>query len=71
MDFVWQNSVSDVREAILLRPSFRQHFDSVVVDWRYVESRTRTAIAEEGRWLFRRNLSVIVDFSSGLNLYPE
>ena len=66
-----QNSIPDVRQAILLRPSFRQHFDSVVVDWRYLESRTATAIAEEGRWLFRRNISVIVDFSSGLNLYPD
>ena len=66
-----QNSLPDVREAILLRPSFRQHADSVVVDWKYVEGRTAAAIAEEGRWLFRRNISVIVDFTSGLNLYPD
>jgi hypothetical protein len=63
--------VQDVREAILLRPSFRQHWDSVVVDWRYLERRTASAIAAEGRWLFRRNISVIVDFTSGLNLYPD
>ena len=58
-----QNSISDVREAILLRPSFRQHFDSVVVDWRYLEGRTSTAVALEGRWLYMRNISVIVDFT--------
>jgi hypothetical protein len=66
-----QSSAPNVREAILLRPSFRQHFDSVVVDWKYVESRTATAIAEEGRWLFMRGIHVIVDFSSGINLYPD
>lgn len=49
----------------------RSDFDSVVVDYKYIESRTATAIAEEGRWLFMRNISVIVDFTSGINLYPD
>ena len=28
-------------------------------------------LRKEGRWAFMRNISIIVDFTSGLNLYPD
>ena len=29
------------------------------------------ALAEEGRWAYRQSLSTVVDFTSGMNLYPD
>ena len=60
-----------ILEQVLLRPTFSQHFDTVVLDWRVVESATSDALAEQGRWAFRQNITVVVDFTSGLNLYPD
>ena len=36
-------TTASVRESLLLRPTFRQHFDTVVVDWRYIEEQTPEA----------------------------
>ena len=33
-------STADLTESIMLRPTFGQHFDAVVVDWSYVERRS-------------------------------
>eukprot|EP01050_Picozoa_sp_SAG11_P003443 SAG11_NODE_194_length_12858_cov_28.436946_1_plen_637_part_00 len=63
--------IADLRHAIALRPTFGQHFDGAVLDWRYVEQRTSEELAAQGRWAFMRNVSLLVDFSSGLNLYPD
>ena len=65
------SSSRPIQEQLLLRPSFTQHFDTVVVDWRHIERTEAAALAEEGRWLFRQNISVVVDFTSGINLYPD
>ena len=35
-------STADLTESIMLRPTFGQHFDAVVVDWSYVERRSAT-----------------------------
>jgi hypothetical protein len=43
----------------------------VVLDWRYIEARGPNELAAEGRWAFRQRLSVVVDFTSGMNLYPD
>lgn len=60
-----------LQEQLLLRPTFTQHFSSVVVDWRYIERTDVEVLAQEGAWLTRQNVRVMVDVTSGLNLYPD
>jgi hypothetical protein len=62
---------TSIKEEILARPCFFQHFDGVVVDWRYLHEREQAALAQEARWLRRQGLRVYVDLSSGVNLYPD
>lgn len=60
-----------LREAILLRPTFFQHFDTAVVDWRALESRDIDSLVALGRWAGRQRLRLVADFRSGINLYPD
>ncbi|MCE5308096.1 MAG: hypothetical protein LLG20_10680 [Acidobacteriales bacterium] len=60
-----------IKEEILARPTFFQHFDGIVVDWKYLHDRTGEALARESRWINLQNLRVMVDLSSGINLYPD
>lgn len=60
-----------IKTEILARPTFFRHCDGVVVDWRYVHDREAAALARESGWIRRQGLRVVVDFSSGLNLYPD
>ncbi|HUW60175.1 MAG TPA: hypothetical protein VMZ06_04140 [Candidatus Bathyarchaeia archaeon] len=60
-----------VKEEILLRPTFFQHFDGVVLDWRYLHDREADALKQEAHWLQIQNLRVWVDLTSGINLFPD
>jgi hypothetical protein len=60
-----------IREEILARPAFFEHFDSVAVDWRYLYDRDHRALKEEAAWIQRQGLRVYVDLTSGINLYPD
>ena len=60
-----------VKEEILRRPTFFEHFDSVLVDWRYVWERDARAMEREAGWLSRQRVRLYVDLSSGINLYPD
>jgi hypothetical protein len=60
-----------IENAILSRPTFFQHYDGVMVDWRYLVDRERARLEVESRWLRLQKVRVIVDLSSGLNLYPD
>ena len=62
---------NDFIESIMLRATFAQHFDAVVLDFTYVERRSPLDLQREGRWAFVRNISILIDFTSGLNLYPD
>lgn len=64
-------SSQSVKEEILARPTFFHHYDGVVIDWRYLESRSVAEVEKEGGWIRRQGLNVIVDFSSGINLFPD
>ncbi len=64
-------NITSIREEILLRPEFFQHFDRVVVDWEYFHQRERDAIQEEAGWIKRQGLKIAGDFSSGINLFPD
>ncbi len=59
-----------IKEEILARPTFFEHFDGVVVDWRNLHERERAALDQEAGWIHRQGLRVVVDLSSGLDLYP-
>jgi hypothetical protein len=62
--------VSLIKEEILARPTFFEHFDGVCVDWRYLHEREKAALQSETAWLKRQDLRIVVDLSSGLDLYP-
>jgi len=60
-----------IKEEILRRSTFFEHFDGVVVDWRYLHERESSVLAREGNWIRRQGLQVFVDLTSGLNLFPD
>ncbi len=59
-----------VKEEILARPTFFEHFDGVALDWRYLHDREKSVLRQEAGWIRRQGLRVFVDLSSGVNLYP-
>lgn len=59
-----------IKEDVLARPTFFEHFDSVVVDWKYFGLREKDDLAHEAGWIGRQKLSVMVDLTSGINLFP-
>jgi hypothetical protein len=60
-----------IEEGILARPSFFEHFNGVVVDWTYLMRRDKDQIQKEAGWIDRQRLQIIVDLSSGINLFPD
>jgi len=62
---------ASIQREILLRPTFFRHFDAVLVDWRYVADRDRGALAAQAGWLKRQGVRIVVDASSGCNLFPD
>ena len=62
---------SSLAENIWLRPTFFQHFDTAILDWRHVEMTSSATLSQDANWAKRQNLSLVVDFTSGLNLYPD
>ena len=62
--------VTSIKEEILSRPTFFEHFDGVCVDWRYLHEREQAALEKEAGWLKRQGVRVVVDLSSGVDLYP-
>lgn len=68
--FLSVRQTASLQEEILRRPTFFEHFDGVVLDWRYLHDRERAALEQEAPWLARQCLRLAVDLSSGLDLYP-
>jgi hypothetical protein len=63
--------ICSLKEEILARPTFFDHFDGVLVDWRYLHDRRIESVREQAAWLGRQGLRVIVDLTSGVNSYPD
>jgi hypothetical protein len=63
--------IVSLKEAILARPTFFEHFDGVVIDWRYLHEREAAALERESGWLKRQGVRIYVDLSSGINLFPD
>ncbi len=64
-------NISSLKEEILLRPTFFQHFDRVVIDWKYLAERGEDEISRQSAWIKNQGLKVMVDLSSGINLFPD
>lgn len=60
-----------IKEAVLARPTFFEHFDGVCVDWKYLRRCEKEALRRESGWIERQSLRVFVDLTSGINLYPD
>jgi hypothetical protein len=60
-----------IKEEILLRPTFFQNFDSVVIDWKYLYCADKQCIEQQSGWLARQKVRIFVDMSSGLNAFPD
>ena len=61
---------NSIRYEILKRPTFFQHYDSVVVDYSYLISKDTDFLADESQWLSQQRVSVYVDASPSINLFP-
>jgi hypothetical protein len=60
-----------IAEAVSSQPSFFDHWDTILVDWRWVLNQGADALAQDGQWALRQKLGIIVDFTSGLNGWPD
>lgn len=60
-----------IKEELLARPTFFEHYDGVCIDWHYLHDRDIAALQRESAWVARQGLRVIVDLSSGINLFPD
>jgi hypothetical protein len=63
--------VPSIKEAILAKPTFFEHFDSALVDWSYLHEKEDEILQQESGWIQRQGLRIFVDLTSGLNLYPD
>src|SRR5208337_5029313 len=61
---------TSIKEEILARSTFFEHFDGVCVDWRYLHERENAALQKESGWLKRQGARLVVDLSSGVDLCP-
>ena len=59
-----------IRYEILLRPSFFQHYDSIVVDYSYLITKDEDFLRQESQWLRQQKVSVYVDASPSIDLFP-
>ena len=63
--------ILDLREEILRRPTFFEHFDGVKLDWSYILRRDSEQLKCDRSWLERQQLRIVVDFTPGLNHFPD
>jgi hypothetical protein len=59
-----------IKREVLARPTFFEHFDTVIVNWRALHDREISALEQEAGWVSRQGLRVVVDASPDINLYP-
>ena len=59
-----------LRREILTRPSFFQHYDSVVIDYSYLITKDNSFLSKEREWLQTQRVKVYVDATPSINLFP-
>ena len=62
---------NSLMDEIHRRPTFFQHFDSVIVDYSYVMSKDNEFLVTEAKWASQQNLKVYVDASPAIDLFPK
>ena len=62
---------SSIQREILARPTFFEHFDSVVMDGMCLRDQERAVWQKEAGWLKRQRVRIYADLSSSINLYPS
>lgn len=67
---LYLRSNEPIKEQLLRRPTFFRHFDSVMVNWRYVFTRDDEALEAERNWIRLQGLAVLVDFADATDVYP-
>jgi len=65
------NGINNLTDEVLARPTFFQHFDGIVVDWKYLNQKEKKALEKERTWPKLQKLQIWVDLSSGINLFPD
>lgn len=60
-----------IKEQILRRPTFFEHYDGVMVDWKYLRARDRKELERERNWIGLQGLHVTVDMSQAFNWFPD
>ena len=66
-----RNIDGPIKEAVMRRPTFFRHYDSVMLDARYLVAHDRADLVRQTDWLKKQGLKVMVDASSLFNLYPD
>jgi hypothetical protein len=69
--FLPLRGMQKIEDEILSRPTFFQHFDGVAVDWKYLADRETSVLQKEAVWLGLQKVRVLVDLTSGINLFPD
>jgi hypothetical protein len=69
--YLYLRGYRSIKEQVLARPTFFRHYDGVMVDWRYIHTRSSGTIRAEAGWIKRQGFEVLVDLTSGINLYPD
>jgi len=62
--------IRSIKEEILCRPTFFQHFSGVKISWNYLKDKELSALKQESAWLKRQKAEVVVDFSESIDYYP-
>jgi hypothetical protein len=60
-----------IQDEILTRPTFFQHYDGVTVDWKYLANCEKSTLRQEAGWLGLQKVKIMVDLTSGINLFPD
>lgn len=60
-----------IKEHILRRPTFFEHYDGVMVDWKYLRMRDREELKRERNWIDLQSLHLTVDMTAAFNLFPD
>ena len=69
--FLALRAIRNIKEELLCRPTFFQHFDGVKVDATYFRDRDRKQLEQEVDWLKRQRVRIAVDLSPIMNLFPD
>jgi hypothetical protein len=56
---------------ILQCPTFSQNYSGLKIEWDYLLEADKQQLERESAWLRRQKTDIVVDFSSGLNFYPD